>query len=475
VGLDAQTGNVIFTPTAGYSGPASFTYTVSDGLGGTDTGSVAVTVEQGPAGVTLFQGSDGPAGPAINEGTASLELGMKFTASAGGTITGIRFYKPSGATGTHTGSLWSSTGTLLATVTFTNESLSGWQTATFSNPIQITKGTTYVASYHTTGIYVADSNYFATARTSGPLTAPSSAASDGNGVYRYGTGTLFPTASYQASNYWVDVVFNQSTSNTVPVANNDNGYEVTFNTQFSLAASSLLANDTDADGDTLTITEVGNATNGTVAFDSSTNIVTFTPTTGYTGPASYTYSISDGAGGAASATVNMTVKPAETTQSLFSPTDTPATVTVNDSSGVELGMKFQADVAGWITGFKFYKGPENTGPHEAHLWTSTGTLIASATFTNESVSGWQSVTLPQEVAIQANTTYVVSYHSNGFYSTSPGFFNTEFSNGNLTALSSGSSGGNGVYAYGGSGLFPSNTYNANNYYVDVSFRPQLAA
>ncbi|BCH27589.1 DUF4082 domain-containing protein [Mesorhizobium sp. L-8-3] len=475
VALDAQTGNVIFTPTAGYSGPASFTYTVSDGLGGTDTGNVAVTVEEGPAGVTFFQGTDGPAGPAHDEGTASLELGMKFIASARGTITGIRFYKPSGATGTHTGSLWSSTGTLLATVTFTNESFSGWQTATFSNPVEITKGTTYVASYHTTGRYVADSNYFATDRTSGALTAPSSAASGGNGVYRYGTGTLFPTASYQASNYWVDVVFNQSTTNAVPVANNDNGYVVTSNTQISLAASSLLANDTDADGDTLAITGVGNATNGTVAFDSNSNIVTFTPTAGYTGPASFTYSISDGAGGASSAMVNMTVNPPETTQSLFSPNGTPTTVTVNDSGGVELGMKFQADVAGWITGFKFYKGPQNTGPHEAHLWTSTGTLIASATFTNETASGWQSVTLPQEVAIQANTTYVVSYHSNGFYSASPGFFDTEFSNGNLTALSSGSSGGNGVYAYGASGLFPTNTYNATNYYVDVAFRPQLAA
>ena len=102
---------------------------------------------------------------------------MKFTASVNGTITGIRFYKPASATGPHTGSLWSSTGTLLATVTFTNESISGWQTATFSNPVQITKGTTYVASYHTTGIYVANANYFAIDHSRGPLTAPSSSAS----------------------------------------------------------------------------------------------------------------------------------------------------------------------------------------------------------------------------------------------------------------------------------------------------------
>ena len=40
-------------------------------------------------------------------------------------------------------------GTLLASATFTNESASGWQQVNFSNPVPITAGTTYVASYHT--------------------------------------------------------------------------------------------------------------------------------------------------------------------------------------------------------------------------------------------------------------------------------------------------------------------------------------
>ena len=160
---------------------------------------------------------------------------------------------------------------------------------------------------------------------------------------------------------------------------------------------------------------------------------------------------------------------------MFASTATPTIVTADDADDVNLGMKFQADVAGSITGFRFYKGPQNTGPHEAYLWTSTGTLLASATFTNETASGWQSVSLSQEVAIQADTTYVVSYHSNGFYSATGNFFENEVSNDNLHALSSALSGGNGVYAYGASGLFPTNTFNANNYYVDVAFRPQLAA
>ncbi|MCE4226939.1 DUF4082 domain-containing protein, partial [Methylobacterium sp. C25] len=44
-----------------------------------------------------------------------------------------------------------------------------------------------------------------------PLTAPSSATSGGNGVYAYGAASQFPTSTYQAANYYVDVVFNAST------------------------------------------------------------------------------------------------------------------------------------------------------------------------------------------------------------------------------------------------------------------------
>ena len=44
------------------------------------------------------------------------------------------------------------------------------------------------------------------------------------------------------------------------------------------------------------------------------------------------------------------------------------------------------------------------------------------------------------------------------------------------AVVSASAGGNGVYAYGGTstaGIFPTNTFNASNYWADVVFRPQL--
>ena len=101
---------------------------------------------------------------------------MKFVASSPGIITGMRYYKSAQDIGTHTGSLWTSTGTLLATATFTNESASGWQTVTFTQPIAVSAGTTYVASYHSNGNYGVTPNFFASNHTNGPLMAPAAAA-----------------------------------------------------------------------------------------------------------------------------------------------------------------------------------------------------------------------------------------------------------------------------------------------------------
>jgi hypothetical protein len=146
---------------------------------------------------------------ADNGPDSPVELGVKFTSSSAGTISGIRFYKSSANTGTHVGNLWSSTGTLLATATFSNETASGWQTVTFSSPVTITANTTYVASYHSTiGHYSADQKFFAaTGVNSPPLQALANGVNGGNGVYMYGSTSSFPSNTYNSTNYWVDVVF----------------------------------------------------------------------------------------------------------------------------------------------------------------------------------------------------------------------------------------------------------------------------
>jgi hypothetical protein len=95
--------------------------------------------------------------------------------------------------------------------------------------------------------------------------------------------------------------------------------------------------------------------------------------------------------------------------SLWAPTATPQTLAEPDTTGYELGVRFKSDVAGFITGIRFYKGSGNAGTHVGHLWTSAGTLLASATFTSETATGWQQVSFATPVAISANTAYVASY------------------------------------------------------------------
>jgi hypothetical protein len=416
---------------------------------------------------SLFSPSSVPSSVTVNDPNA-VELGVRFIASADGMITGLRFYKGPENSGPHIADLWSSNGTLLATATFSNETASGWQQVNFSSPVSITAGTTYIASYHTDGDYSADGGYFTNAVVSGDLTAPSS----GNGVYAYGSTSSFPTNTFNASNYWVDVLYTKS--NQQMVANNDSGFAVNENGSITMSASALLANDTDSSGLLLSVTGVSNPTDGIVSYNSATQSVTFTPTAGYAGLAAFTYSAADSSGASASATVSLTVNDPNPV-SLFSPTSTPAITTVNDPNSVELGFKFQASTDGEITGLRFYKGPDNTGPHVADLWSSSGTLLATATFANETASGWQQVSFSNPVAITAGTAYVASYHTSGDYSADPSLFASAQTNGPLAAPASSSSGGNGVYAYGSSSLFPTNSFNSTSYGVDVVFKAQLVA
>jgi Domain of unknown function (DUF4082)/Putative Ig domain len=205
-----------------------------------------------------------------------------------------------------------------------------------------------------------------------------------------------------------------------------------------------------------------------LSVNTATGVISGAPTAA--GTSSVTLSATN-AGGTGSATLALTISPVSSvSESLFSGTSSPPMVVQNDPNPVELGVKFYATRAGSITGVRFYKNTSDTGTHTAHFWTSTGQLLASATFTNETASGWQQVNFSMPVAISANTTYIASYHSNGNYGETDYFFNNAYTSGSLIAPSSASSGGNSVYAYGGGGSFPSNSWQACNYWVDVVFK-----
>jgi len=115
-------------------------------------------------------------------------------------VTGIRFYKGTSNTGTHTGYLWSSTGTKLAEVTFAAETASGWQTATLTTPVRLTAGSEYrVGLYSTSRRYVVTTGALVSVVTSGPL---STIARGGASI----ASTSFPSTT-STNKFWVDVVF----------------------------------------------------------------------------------------------------------------------------------------------------------------------------------------------------------------------------------------------------------------------------
>ena len=395
------------------------------------------------------------------------EMGVRFTPAANGSISAVKFYKSVGNAGTHTGSLWNSGGQQLATGTFTNETASGWQTLTFANPVTVTAGATYVASYtHTGGRYSVDAGYFQRTSVAGP---PLSAPSSGNGVFRAGVG--FPNSTFQGGNYWVDVVYSQNTDNTAPTvtartpATGATGVavnapvSVTFDeavvdssVQFSLAdpAGAKLAGNKvlSADGKTVTWTPSAPLVAGTVYSAS----ISAADASGNAPPSPVTWSFT-------------TVATQACPCSLFSAATVPTTLEANDTGAYEMGVRFTPAVNGTITAVKFYKGAGNTGTHTGSLWSSTGQQLATGTFTNETTSGWQTLTFATPVPVTAATTYVASYTTTGGrYSFDANYFEKgAVSSPPLNAPAA----DNGVYRSGTG--FPNSSFRGGNYWVDVVF------
>ena len=369
-------------------------------------------------GTTIFSPSAVPASPAEADAKA-VELGVRFRSDVSGQVTGIRFYKGTTNTGTHTGSLWSNSGARLATATFSNETASGWQEVTFAQPVAVTANTVYVASYHTdVGHYSLNLNFFANNFDNAPLHALADGTTGGNGLYAYGSGGVFPSNSWAQSNYWVDVSF-------VPNSSSTTNYTVSGTVSAGSGATVTLSGGTTA---TKTADASGNFSftvpNGTYTVTASKSGYTMTPTS-----RSVTVNGANVSGVTFTASAN-----SGTTKVSIWPTSTVPTIAANsDSAAVELGVRFRSDVSGQITGIRFYKGSTNTGTHTGSLWSNTGTRLATATFTNETASGWQEVTFATPVSITANTVYVASYHTNtGQYAVKQNFFSVNVDNGRFT-------------------------------------------
>ncbi|MBT1070851.1 DUF4082 domain-containing protein [Pelotalea chapellei] len=214
------TRTAILTPSASLANGAIYTVTISGAvkdLAGNSLGSATTwnfttaAVSTGPW--TIWPASAVPA--VVDAGPDDpVELGVKFRSDRNGYITGLRFYKSAANTGIHTGNLWAADGTRIATATFSSESSTGWQQVNFQPPVAITANAIYTASYHTdSGHYSYNYGYFNGGGVdSPPLHALPDGASGGNGVFAYGSGSNFPNQSWNGTNYWVDVVFSDTSS-----------------------------------------------------------------------------------------------------------------------------------------------------------------------------------------------------------------------------------------------------------------------
>jgi hypothetical protein len=409
---------------------------------------------------TLF-GGQVPTVSSNDDGSA-VELGTAFSPSRDGKVTGIRFFKGAGNAGTHTGSLWSESGTRLATVTFTGETPSGWQTADLATPVQLQADETYVVSYYAPqGHYASTAGFFSSPWTSGPLTAP---AAD-NGRYLYATGGGFPTFSFNATNYFVDVVFvpDDATISVVSTSPQDGAQNVSSQAEVTVQLSAAIA-----DGYSLTLTSGGSPVPGSTTLSPDRKTLTFSPSGALPGDATVSVSLTGVVSqlGAALGPKAWSFTTAASTATLFG-NEQPANASVNDSDAIELGTAFTPSVGGTVTGVRFYKGTGNTGIHTGSLWSAGGERLATVSFGGETASGWQSATFASPVSVTAGTPYVVSYYApNGHYSATSGYFSQAKVSGPLTAPAV----GNGRYRYGTGGGFPSSSWASTNYYVDVVFR-----
>ncbi|MET0099237.1 Ig-like domain-containing protein [Limnospira platensis] len=131
------------------------------------------------------------------------------------------------------------------------------------------------------------------------------------------------------------------TLNRPPVAEDDQ-VDALLNTAINIPGETLLANDSDPDGDVLTIIEVANANNGTVDLDPEAGDVLFTPDSDFLGAASFEYTISDGRSGTDTATVTVLVKSLPTAVDDENNTFANQILSVESSEGV-LANDFDLD------------------------------------------------------------------------------------------------------------------------------------
>jgi VCBS repeat-containing protein len=331
--VSLQGTKVVFTPNPGYTGPASFNYILSDGG---VVGTVVINVTDAPPENSIPQSADdiyemaedGILVIAADAGVLANDLDddgdpMAAILAEGpknGTLVlqedgSFRYVPNANFHGTDSFTYVANDGTangLPTTVTIVVAPVNDAPVAAADSFVVAEDGTLNVSA--TQGVLANDSDVDGNSLTAqlvqGPANGQLTLNADGSFTYVpkanfAGTDSF----TYQAkdgtgSSQTQTVSLTVTPVNDAPDAVND-ALQTAYQTPIVRTAAQLLANDTDVDGNMLTLVSVGNAVNGTVSLANGS--VTFTPTAGYSGAASYSYTVSDGQGGTDTATVSVQV------------------------------------------------------------------------------------------------------------------------------------------------------------------------
>ena len=327
---------VLFTPDANFFGDASFTYTVSDGGGGTDTANVTVTVtpenDAPDAKADTFTRAEDAAASTLDvlandtdtendhltvtdvtnvqHGTAEVlpdGSGVSF-APAGDYYGSATFtYAISDGNG----------GTDTADVTVTVTPVNDAPVAVNDEPdIEVNEDTPVVIPFSTLLINDTDvdtpheqlavAGYNAAAHGTVSIDAVAKTLTFTPAENYHGEASFqYMISDGELPSNYATVRFTVSSVNDTPVPEDD-GYTIDEDTRASL---DVLVNDEDADGDSLTITEVTSPADGTAVIDTEHNKIDVAPAADFNGTLSFTYTVSDGNGGTATANVTVTVTP----------------------------------------------------------------------------------------------------------------------------------------------------------------------
>ncbi len=324
---------ITYSPNSGYTGPDGFTYTIGDGDGGTDTGTVAITVrlpnrppvavddadttaQDTPIQIDVRANDTDPDGDAL---TISLKVPPPpLNGTVNCTPTGLCTFTPNPGfvgdgsfeyTATDPGGL-SDDATVMVTVL---------AAPPVNHPPDAVNDVTTTQKNTPKNIAVLANDSDPDA---GDVLSVTSAGPAGNGtvaVNPNNTITYTPSTGFVGNDSFSYTIsdgqggtdtatVSVTVSDTPPPPNRPpNAINDSASTQRDQAKTiNVLANDTDPDGDALTITNVSDPPHGMAVAAGGGN-VTYTPEAGFTGGDAFTYTIGDGRGGADNATVSITV------------------------------------------------------------------------------------------------------------------------------------------------------------------------